>query len=132
MNNTKPQIAIVDDEVDLTEVYKNIVEGNIECNVEVFNDSTQALTRFQEKKFDVISLDHRMPHLTGMGIVKILRSNEGPNKNTPIIICTGFVEEAESLVTELLENVIFLQKPFESARYIRWIRSMLSSRENKI
>lgn len=122
-------IAVVDDEPSITKLLKLDLKDNFDCEVEVFNDSNMAYSKFKEKKFDAIILDHRMPGLTGMEIVKRLRSSQDVNAKTRILLLTGHIDEAESYDENLLDEVIFLQKPTQEGRIVRWISFMLKSQK---
>jgi CheY-like chemotaxis protein len=129
--STKHQIAILDDEVEIADYLKTVLEENLVCDVEVFNNPNLALKRFNEKHFDAISLDHRMPNLQGMDLVKLIRATNGPNQHTKILLLTGCIEEAESSHPELLNEVIFIEKPVRSTRYLRWIEFIINNSANK-
>ena len=124
------RIILIDDEVKMTKLLKLIVEDHLSCEIEIFNDARAALERLQEAEFDVISLDHRMPGLKGMEIAKLLRTNpDGVNSKTPILLFTGFLEEAESLAIDLLDDLIFLEKPVDDQRYIHNLKMALSMKK---
>jgi CheY-like chemotaxis protein len=123
------RIALVDDEPKITKLLKLMVEDNFTCAVEVFNDPTTALARLREVQFDVISLDHRMPKLSGMDLVKLLRTSLGPNQKTRILLLTGYREEAECANLDLLDEVIFLEKPIDEAHYLRWMKFVLLNKD---
>ena len=129
MQDRNYRIAIVDDEPKITKLLKLVLEENLTCAVEVFNEPTQALQRLRQVEFDAISLDHRMPKLSGMDLVKLLRTSNGPNQKTRILLLTGHREEAESAHVDLLDEVIFLEKPIDDTRYLRWMKFMLLKRE---
>ncbi len=126
---SKPEfrIAVVDDDPKITKLLSVLLEDKLNCDVEVFNDPVDALALFREKKFDVISLDYQMPKMSGMDIVKLLRSSEGPNKNTKIILLTEFSDEAEICALNLLDHITFLDKPIIEESYLRWIKIILMS-----
>lgn len=123
----KKQVAIIDDEVEITEFLKEFLLDSIDCDVDIFNDPLMALEQLKIKSYDAISLDHRMPGLKGMDLVKILRTSEGPNIKTKILLITGNLEEAECAHPDLISEVIFLEKPIKHERYIRWINFFLNS-----
>jgi CheY-like chemotaxis protein len=123
------RIALVDDEPKITKLLKLVVEEKFACTVEVFNDPTKALARLREVQFDAISLDHRMPKLSGMDLVKLLRISLGPNQKTRILLLTGYREEAECANLDLLDEVIFLEKPIDETRYLRWMKFVLLKKE---
>ena len=118
----KIQLIIIDDETVTTNSLKIILQSHAEYGIEIFNCPIKALDRLYDKHFDVISLDHRMPKLTGMTILKELRNNEGPNQETPILLITGHRDDIEAVPTELMENLLFLEKPVEIKRYLTHIR----------
>ena len=127
----KKQIAIVDDEPSMTKLLKMIILESIDCEIETFNSPTEALACFKEKTYDLITLDHRMPDLTGMDIVKLLRTSSGPNSNSRIILLTGFRDEAECAHPDLLDEVVFFEKPINESRFIRWVRFLLAPKKGK-
>ena len=127
MQNRKYQIAIVDDDQLITTQLKIILEVCLGCETESFNDPSEALERLHIKKFDIISLDHVMPKLTGMDLVKLLRTTPGPNQYTSIVLLTGFREDIEYSHLEILDEVLFQDKPINEKRYIRLIKLMLKS-----
>lgn len=126
---TKYQIAVVDDEPRITKLLKILLEEAFDCEVEVFNNSMEAYERIQEKYFNLISLDHRMLKLTGMDLVKLVRTSNGPNKKSKMLLLTAFRDEAECSHLDLLDDVIILEKPIENERYIRWANVMLKSKK---
>lgn len=130
--NRPVRIAVIDDEPKLTKLLKLVLEEGLSCEVSVFNDSLHALDALKNEEFDVISLDHRMPHLTGTQIVKQLRTADGPNCKTPIVLLTAFREEAEHLKLELLKDLLFLDKPIEDEHYLVNIRIALQMKKNQL
>lgn len=125
------RILIVDDEEQITGLLKDVVESALTAVVEVFTDSTDAFNRLQQQEFDVLSLDHRMPGLTGMALTKLLRMNAGLNQKTPILVFTGYLEEAKH-EAPVLEDVIFLEKPVKVERYLTNIKLALEMKRNSL
>lgn len=122
--NAKYQVIIIDDEAIMTKLLKLVLTDDLSCEVEVFNDPKAAYERLLVKNFDVISLDHRMPKLLGGDLLKAIRDKKGLNSETPVLLFTGFKEEAE-LSAQHLENVIFLEKPIDNSSYLRQIKFAL-------
>lgn len=129
MQDMKYRIALVDDEPKITKLLKLVLEEDLDCTVHVFNDPTQALERLRQVQFDAISLDHRMPKLSGMDLVKLLRTSYGPNQRTRILLLSGYREDAECAHLDLLDEVIFLEKPIDDTRYLRWMKFVLLKKE---
>lgn len=125
MSTKKFKIIVIDDEPKITKLLKLILLENFDCEIETHNEPAVALERLREQHFDAISLDHRMPTLTGMDIVKLLKTSQGPNNKTKILLLTGFRDEAECAANELLNDVIFLEKPIDGNRYVTWMKVLL-------
>jgi CheY-like chemotaxis protein len=127
MDQPTCRIALVDDEAKILKLLRLILEENFSCTVEAFTDPVIALERLRQVPFAAISLDHRMPKLTGMDLVKLIRTSKGPNQQTRILLLTGYREEAECAQLDLLDQVIFLEKPIDEPRYLRWMKFVLGS-----
>lgn len=121
------RIIVIDDEIKMTKLLSLIIKDHFECNVETFNTPDLALERLGEVEFDVISMDHRMPRLTGMELANAIRSNpHSINRTTPILIFTGFREEAQALAIDLLDDLVFVEKPIDEARYVQYLKMALA------
>ncbi len=78
--------------------------------VEVFEDPTKALSRLNEKEFDIVVTDLRMEEVDGIQVLEHIMSK---CKNTRVILITGYatVEVArEALVKGAFD---FIAKPFK-------------------
>lgn len=53
------------------------------------HDGQEALNQANDQYFDILFLDLRMPNLDGLSVCREIRSGNGPNKNTPIIIVSA-------------------------------------------
>ena len=125
------QIAVIDDEPSITKLLKLGFEDHFNCEVMTFNSSNEGFKKLLTHKFDLVVLDHRMPELTGMEIVRQLRSSNSMNASVKILLLTGHLEEAESFDPTILDQVVFLQKPVTESRILRWASFMLSVAQNK-
>jgi CheY-like chemotaxis protein len=102
-------ILIVDDESFVLKVEKEILE-HLGYRVSAFNNSTEALTVFAEKKedFDLVISDLTMPVMNGL---ELSREIKEIRDDIPIIICTGFsdqIDRAQGKMTGISE---YLLKP---------------------
>ena len=91
----KGRILMVDDEVDIVNAAKIILEQS-GYDVLTFSNSLEAWQTFQADpdRFDLLISDLTMPRLTGLELAKNILSLR---PDLPIIICTGF---SESISTE--------------------------------
>lgn len=88
----KPSVLIVDDEPDI----QLVMSANLSregYDVVTAGDGLEALHRLETRDFDVIIVDHQMPHLTGMQFLERLRgaglSGKG-NADVPVIMITAY------------------------------------------
>jgi len=78
---------VVDDDPDITSLYKEALEREGKFNVDTYNDPNQALSNFKPRYYDILLIDVRMPEMDGFDLYKELK------KLDPVIkVCfiTGF------------------------------------------
>lgn len=106
----KRRVLIVDDEEDITKVFKIGLEGH-EFEVVTFNDPKDALLSFQPGRFDLLILDIRMPGMNGFELYSHLRTIDQKAK---VCFLTAFDEYRDEFKKEfpfLDEVKCFLKKP---------------------
>ncbi|MCR5620953.1 MAG: response regulator, partial [Treponema sp.] len=85
------KILVVDD----TPVNLTVMKGLLKqtrIQIECAEDGIVALEKMKDHKYDIIFIDHRMPKMDGMEMIKVLRSDEGnPNKDSVCIALTANV-----------------------------------------
>ena len=106
-------ILIVDDYQIMLIIVRSLLTQLGFNNIDEASDGSSAITKIQEKKYDLIISDWNMENITGLDLLKNVRGNE-TTKNIPFIMVT-----AESKV----ENVIaakqagvsnYIVKPFNT------------------
>jgi len=82
----------------------------IGCEVEVFEDSRQALERIDQKDFDIVITDIRMDEVDG---IEILEHVHQSSPRTKVIMITGYA--MMSLAKKAMEKGAFdfIAKPFK-------------------
>lgn len=103
------KVLLVDDDESVTRLLSSFFERNgIDCSA--INSSEQAWELFEQKseEFDIVITDHTMPNLTGIELIKKIRS---VNKNIPIVLCSGFNELVNEDEATALGVSRFLNKP---------------------
>jgi len=78
--------------VDDTAVNLTVVRGLLKRTgviLDTASSGKECLEMCKTTKYDVILLDHRMPGLDGVETFNILRSEPGPNKDTPTVALTA-------------------------------------------
>ncbi len=83
------KVLVVDDtEMNLT-VFKNLLKQT-QLQIDTASSGAECLDMLEQKKYDIIFLDHRMPKMDGIECLGHIRENsEGLNLNTPVIALTA-------------------------------------------
>src|SRR5215831_3055197 len=101
------KILLVDDSVDIREVYQQILEA-AGYEVATAASGEEAFARAKAERFDLILSDVVMAGMDGLDLVSHLRSDLAPPL-PPIILWSGFdITEAEALRRGAL---MFVRKP---------------------
>ncbi len=82
------KILVVDDEENIRELYRIEFE-DMGYAVTVASDGVQALEKMDADKFDLVTLDMRMPTIDG---IETLRKMKEKDNALPVIICTAYEE----------------------------------------
>jgi DNA-binding response OmpR family regulator len=82
------KILVVDDEENIRQLYKEEFE-ELGYEVTTVADGIQALAALDTKKFDLVTLDMRMPDIDG---IETLRKMKEKSSTLPVIICTAYEE----------------------------------------
>ncbi len=82
------KILVVDDEENIRELYKEEFE-ELGYAVTTVADGVQALGAMENAKFDLVTLDMRMPDMDG---IETLRKMKEKDSTLPVIICTAYEE----------------------------------------
>jgi two-component system alkaline phosphatase synthesis response regulator PhoP len=120
------RVLVVDDEIHIIHVVAIKLRNN---GYEVISaeNGEEALKLACEEVPDIIVTDFQMPVMSGLELVRQLRSNEA-TKDVPVIMLTarGFaVEDNEIKDLEISE---FLSKPFSPKELLRCIEDILYDR----
>ena len=90
-------VSIVDDEIDITELFRDAICGSIDgISVVAFNDPIVALEHFADNKqnYALVISDLRMPSINGLELLKRIKSSS-PNVRT--ILMSAFNLEFDEL-----------------------------------
>jgi CheY-like chemotaxis protein len=118
--NEKPLILVVDDEVDITEIYAIYFELH---GFEVIkaDNPRQALALMSTRVPDLIISDCMMPYMDGVAFSKHVKGDPR-TMHTPVILMSG-APEWHDLSTRSYE--LFLRKPVLLERLLFEIRKLL-------
>jgi excisionase family DNA binding protein len=105
----QPHILIIDDEVDICELAKIVLEkaGYL---VSAVSNGKEAIRLLGENQFTLVFLDLGMPEVSGLEILKYIKNSK---INTEVIIMTGYQEGAHIMSAAMDYGSFFvMKKPF--------------------
>jgi DNA-binding NtrC family response regulator len=122
-------VGIIDDELDITQLYQDAIYGHINgISVVCFNNPVTALEHFKDNKEDyaLVISDLRMRNLNGLELLKKIRMLN-PNVRT-ILVSAYEVKEDEVFQKYMKDGIIdlFIEKPIP----IDWLRQKVREQVN--
>ncbi|HOA52817.1 MAG: response regulator [Thermogutta sp.] len=124
LENTKHKILIVDDDQELVELIRDVLERDGRFEVQSVNNGFGAGMMVKEYHPDLIVLDIMLPDINGKDVCKVVRSD--PNLSEIRILCiSGMVEEDRIEELKAAGANDFLHKPFEIEDLVERICQLL-------
>ena len=80
------QILVIDDEKNILEMIKMALT-KFGHDVETASDGEEGIRKFDEKRFDLVITDIKMPRLDGNGVLQYIRNSK--RQSTPVIGISG-------------------------------------------
>lgn len=121
----KKQVLVVDDEPEIIEYISEVlttVAGKNGISIQSATNGLEAFRLMENQKFDLITLDLRMPVMDGSTVLEARRTKPNLNRDTQTIIFTGF---ASNLRLEAADNVYIAEKPSTVQRLTNIFRMFL-------
>jgi DNA-binding NtrC family response regulator len=109
-NNKKKRILFVDDEPDLTSLFKKVLES-AGFNVNVFSNSDDVLRDFKPHFYDLVMLDIVMPKMDGFSLYKELKKVDPDVKVCFLTASEKYREGLREGEYQMLSKDLFIQKP---------------------
>jgi DNA-binding response OmpR family regulator len=122
----KYRVMIVDDEQDITTIFKMGLENN-QFIVTTFNDPVEAFSEFRPGLYDLLILDIRMPGMNGFQLYRKIRDVDNKVK---VCFLTAFDESRAEFRTSFpfLEEVkCYLKKPITVLDLVRRLVDLANS-----
>jgi two-component system response regulator (stage 0 sporulation protein F) len=130
----KKILSIVDDEVDITELFRDAICRIDGLYVITFNDSIEALKHFtiNKKEYVLVLSDYRMPGLSGIELLKKVKTL---NHSVRTVLMSAFdVGNDDKLRKYLTKKIInqFIQKPITIFGLCNEINNQLSAHKSSL
>ncbi|MDY7041395.1 MAG: response regulator transcription factor [Chloroflexota bacterium] len=113
-------ILLVDDDKKIVRLVRDYLEA-AGFQVLTAYDGTTALAIFRHERPDLIVLDLNLPGTDGLDVAGAIRKE----RNTPIIVLTARVEEADRIVGLELGADDYVTKPFSPRELVARVRAVL-------
>ena len=118
----KSRILVVDDEDALRMVLSSELSSS-GYDVAIASDGDEAITIVQNKKFDLVLLDIKMPKVDGFEVLKFIKKNFPAMK---VIMLTGFADLKNAIESKKHGAEDFVSKPYDLVDLLTTIERVLS------
>jgi CheY-like chemotaxis protein len=119
----QPHILFADDNSDIRELVQLQLDA-AGFRVSTADNAAHVLRLVTTERFDVLVLDYWMPDVTGLELCRRIRTFD---QSTPILICSGAVNEADKEAATLAGAQGYVAKPFNARDLIQALRSSLEA-----
>ncbi|MBP7653166.1 response regulator [Candidatus Dependentiae bacterium] len=117
------KILIIDDKEPITKLVAFDLENN-GYSVFTSNSGISGLHKMRREKIDLIVLDIEMPDLSGLDILRIMKT-DAKLKNIKVIVLSGVIHYKEAAAALGCDD--FIAKPFTSVQLIEKIKINLKN-----
>ncbi len=112
---THPHILIVDDNATNRVVAQALCEM-FGCTSETAEDGVEALETVQERRFDLILMDIKMPRMDGVQATQAIRALTGPVRDIPIVALTANADPDDAKKYLAIGMAAVVEKPIKPER----------------
>jgi len=119
----KGSILVVDDEMGIRELLQTIL--NPFCEVHTVVDGQEALKFIEKEQVDLVTLDLKMPGISGMDVLREIKKIKN---DIEVIIITGYGTITDIVDAIRYGAVDFIPKPFDLAEIISIVRRSFERR----
>ena len=123
---TENTILVVDDDAAIRQMLKTGIElAGYQCHIA--DGARSALGVLEQCNIDVVVADIRMPEMSGIELLRVIKSNFAAD----VIVMTGYVDDFnyEDIVEQGASD--FIQKPVRIAEFIARLKRVLSERSSR-
>jgi DNA-binding response OmpR family regulator len=122
----KRRILVVDDEPDLTMLCRMSLEHS-GFEVDTFNDSQEALSKFKPGSYDLIILDIKMPKMDGFELYYEIKKKDNNAKVCFLTASELYYEEFRTNEYNALDKKLFIRKPIDNEELLKEVNKMMRS-----
>ncbi|MDP1911841.1 response regulator [Brevundimonas sp.] len=112
---SNPHILIVDDNATNRVVAQALCEM-FGCTSETAEDGVEAVEAVQERRFDLILMDIKMPRMDGVQATQAIRALNGPARDIPIVALTANADPDDAKKYLTIGMAAVVEKPIKPER----------------
>ena len=116
------RILVVDDEADIRQVNAEVLR-RFGYQTETVADGAAAWEALQANSYDLLITDNRMPKVSGVELVKKMRS---AHMTLPVILASALLPTEELERNPWLQPVATLVKPFTGGQLLETVKEVLA------
>lgn len=118
-------ILIVDDEPSVCFLLSEELAEIKNCAIATANDGATAINEIQQKPYDVVLLDVKMPRLSGIEVLKFIREH---HPTTQVIMLTNYADVKTAIEATKLGAYDFVSKPYNREELLATVRRAFEHR----
>jgi len=118
------KVMVVDDEPDLCETVKLLLEGK-GFEVVTALSGAEALKKLRKEPVDLVLIDFFMPEMTGRGLVDEIRKDPKLKKLKLAFLTVALFGEVGQEDLHKLGILDYIQKPFDNEDLVRRVKKMI-------
>lgn len=122
-NPNGARILIVDDDGEVAQALAEMA-AQLGHAPTVCNRADEVLRYLDFHKVDLMLIDYRMPEMTGLDVVLLLRQE---NRNIPVVMMTGYAQTKSRVSAGQLDEFIILKKPITTSQLAKAIEESLKA-----
>ncbi len=116
-------VLVVDDSAINLKIMKTMLD-EMKAAADTSSKGSDALVALNEKKYDVVFMDHIMPGMNGEEVFESLRRSDSINRNTPVIMMTAEDDRACRLKMENIGFAGVMIKPVVMENMAEMVKSL--------
>lgn len=114
MANKNMKFLVVDDFSTMRRIVLNLLKELGYSNMEEAEDGVVALQKLKSEKYDFVVTDWNMPNMTGLELLKHIRSDDNL-KNLPVLLVTAEAKNENIVEAAKAGAHGYIVKPFTAA-----------------
>jgi len=124
-------ILIVDDYPTMRKTIADVMRRSGFTNLAFAEDGQMAWEMMQESRYELLLLDWSMPRMSGLELLKLIRSSGRDFANVPVLAVTA--EAEQKTIVDAVKNGVnnYIVKPFTPETLERKLREIFARRPKK-